>query len=82
MPKENVVKCMVKGSACNAVRVSWEEGEVTIDPRVCLQCELMKGESKLTLPIFTIQPPRPPTIRILPEILPARPPLSITTNNV
>ena len=79
MPKKIMVKCMVKGDTCNAIMVSSEEGEVTIDPRVCFRCELMRGESRLPLPIFAIQPLRPPTIRMLPEIPPAKPPLNITT---
>ncbi|MEM1658957.1 MAG: hypothetical protein QXX87_02135 [Candidatus Jordarchaeales archaeon] len=78
MPEEIVVRCLVKGEACSAVRVSSESGEVTIDPRVCLRCELLRGE-RLTLPIFAIQPLRPlASTRLLPEIQPARPPLSIT----
>ncbi|GEM_PF-5600440 len=79
MPEEFLVKCVVKGDTCSTVMVSSEEGKVTIDPRVCFRCELMRGESRLPLPIFAVQPLRPPTIRILPEIQPARPPLSITT---
>ncbi len=69
------VKCVLKGDNCNAVKVSSEEGEVTIDPRECLKCGFLKGESSL-IPVFTVNLPRPQITKTLFEpILPVKPPL-------
>ncbi|MBS7287392.1 MAG: hypothetical protein KIH01_01225 [Candidatus Freyarchaeota archaeon] len=73
------VRCVLKGSPCSAVKVSSERGEVTIDPRACLQCELIRRGEKLPVPVFVVQPPHLPAARMLPEILPAKPPLGIST---